>query len=550
MEKKNINKRLSVLLLLVLTLGFTAFIKPAAVNAEETVSLDYKIIQLDGEQITVVANGEEPAKIYVDTYIGTSSNFTKETYKFDSNKKAVIDLQYLKGKKAKLVIYSDNDKEKAVTVEISAKAKTKAAYDKVNEKLVVSQPSGVTLDKVMCLMGNETEPKKAGDIDFRDYYKKGASGIVYVVGESPIASEGEEGASEITTVSKVEVKPDSKEAKIKIPAQKKGPSIKIDVEKVSFKLPKGCTYEIIGTDGTAIASESATGAAKVINIEKAVSEASVNLSLTKEQPDAFGEKTSVLIEVYKNGTEKALPSKITEVYLPVQKTITAEGDDSVVKDSGIHYEKVYNKSGLKMTGVLVTNSSSDIYQTAVIGKDVSLGDIDLTTADKAKKVKWKTLKPGKTAKYGVKALEDGAHVIYRIKGVKAKKNVEMVLPSTIVMDPTPVEIDKAPAKTVNITLSATPHNGQSADGSSSSSALSVAEITDVSSYVYAVVDKEVKNVKIGTKKTDLSGTEALDSERKATVKGKAKQWVVVYALDGDDNVVSFGCKKLTKDLLY
>lgn len=532
MKRKN---KLSVLMLLVMAIMLAAFVKAGKVNAEETVELDYKVTSIEESLITVEELETAEAKItkiYVDTTIGTSTKVTKETYDLKDGK-ALIDLQYLNGKKAKLVIYSDTEKKKAVTLEVAAKEKPKAVYDRFNEKLKVTvNGTEVDLEKVVCIMNNKTASASA--FDFTDYYKKGATGIIYVKGEGP--------ASEITTVSTVEVKPESKEIKIKIPAQKKAPNIKINVESVSFKLPKGCTYEIIGSRAgiaLSVASESAVGSAKDIDIVKVLSEAGI--SLTEEREKGSGE--SALIEVYRNGTEKAVPSRIAEVYLPVQKVITA---DEIATSSGVTFENVYTKNKLKMTGVKVTNNTKDIYQVAAVGKDTTLDKVDLLSKDKATKIKWKTLKPGKSAKYTTKTAPEGTRFIYRIKGVKKTKNADLVLPSVIIMDPRSVIIEKAPAKTVNITLSSKPVEG--ADTASGTS-LSVAEVTDAAGYVYTVVDKQVKSVQIGTLISDVNGEEiGLRVSKKVTV--KAKQWITVYAYNDKGEIITFGCKKVTKDMIY
>lgn len=535
MKRKN---KLLIHIILLMMLVFAAFVKPAAVNAEEeTVTLDYKVTSIEDGLITVeaVAADESTAKIskiYVDTTIGSSSKFTKETYSFKDDK-AFIDLQYLKGKKAKLVIYSDTEKKKAVTLEIAAKAKPAAVYDKFNEKLNVTvNGKGIDLDNVICIMNNKTASASA--FDFTDYYKKGASGLIYV--------KGEELSSEITTVSTTEIKPESKEIKIKIPAQKKAPNIKINVESVSFKLPKGCTYEIIGSKSgiaVSVASESAVSASKEVDITKVLSGAGINLTEEREE----GSKESALIEVYRNGTQKAVPSRIAEIYLPVQKTITAE---TIATLSGVTFENVYNKSKLKMTGVSVTNHTNDIYQVAAVGKDTTLDKLDLLSKDKATKIKWKTLKPGKSAKYTTKTAPEGTRFIYRIKGVKKTKNTELVLPSVIIMDPRSVKIDKAPARIVNMVLSSTPVEGA---GTASGTSISIALITDAKGYVYTVGDKEVKSVKIGTLKSDING-EAIEPSESKKVTVKAKQWVTVYAYNDKNEIIAFGCKKVSKDMVY
>lgn len=524
MKSKN---KFSFLMLMVMTIMLAAFAKAETVNAEE-VTLDYKITSIEEGMIEVEATTEDLTKIYVDTSIGTSSKFTKETYAI-KNKKATIDLQYLKGKRAKLVVYSDADKQKAVTLEIAAKVKPAAVYDKFNEKLNVTvNGANVELDRVVCIINDKAV--SASGIDFTDYYKKGASVIVYV--------KGKELDSDITTVSTVEVTPESKEVKVKIPAQKKAPNIKINVETVSFKLPKGCTYEIIDKTGKSVASESAVGSSVEVDITKVLSGAAINL--TEEREEGSGE--SALIEVYRNKTEKAVQSRILEIYLPVQKTI----DETIASKSGVTFENTYNKSKLKMTGVVVTNHTNEIYQVAAVGKDITLDKVNLLSKDKATKVKWKTLKPGKSAKYSAKAAPDGTRFIYRIKGVKKTKKAELVLPSVMVMDPRSVEIEKAPAKIVNIDLSSKAVEGA---GTASGTSVNIAAVTDAEGYVYTVSDKQVKSVKIGTVKSDING-ESITPNTSIKASAKVKQWITVYAYNEKEEIIAFGCKKVTKDVVY
>lgn len=515
----NLKRKLAVAMSGVLTLAMLApavAVPNVAKAAEEATAKQIAGVKF-AANAAEISFGEK-GTYYLDTVKGDK---VKDTTVYKKVKE--IDLSFLNGKAADLVLYQNDRDAERIEIEVEAQnKKVKASYNAGEQKLEVKDNGTVMGNGYNVRIGADEYfgDDEVKDIDFSKYYKKGATGYVWIPGNGKFDSNPASSPA-------VTITPASKEAKFKIPAQKKGPSVKIDVETVSFKVGKGCEWglydgETFVASGTAIDNKATT-----VNLVEAASQGGVKLT-----------EKSLTLEVIKSATAKAPESKATVVKVP-----TMAGIDAVdtTTESGIEMEATYKKADSEQSGIQITNHSKDVtYQIALVA-DTS--KISLTPENKADKIKWTKIAPGKAKKFAAAKCKD-KYLIARVAGSKATKKAAMVLPSEIKANENKITIADKIANDVTLEVS----KDDKVTGETGSGAAVKATAKDGGTLIAVVADKEVKAVSLKLKESDVKGT-SLTSGEATKMAVAANKFIVVYEFKGGE-CTHFACKKVTSDMLY
>lgn len=516
----NFKKKLAVALSGVLTLAMLApaAVVPSVAKAADASSLKVSV-GTEGYAVNAKLSGVK--KAYIDTVKGTA---VKETnyYKLGDGAKYVDLIGYSNGKATELEVYSKADKSDKVAISIAKQDKVKATYNPLEKKLVIKKGSeelkvseaAVTVNGEWINMNDDGTSE-----DLDGFILKGATGVV-VMQAKAVEADG-----------KWTVTPASKEAKFKIPAQKKGPAVKVASSTISFKLPKGCSYILAKTndEGDEIATYTS-----VADLAKGVEKAEV-VDITKVVSDGSLQDNKYVLQVWKAPTAKAAQSRVTEVIIPTQSALASP--EAFSSASALNITAKYNSTVTVQTGIKIENKSQVTYEVALV-KDAD--NIDLLAKEKDKKVTFSKIAAGKTKSFSTKQLKDKL-LIARIAGQDAKKGKtpkDLILPSEITSYGA-VAISEAPKKVLTLAAKKSTVTGESI--------ISVTgDVKDAKSYVYVIDSKNVSAVKIGTKKENL--TSPVDVETASlsgfSVKIDAKKFVTVYALDDAGSVIAFGCKQV------
>lgn len=522
----NLKKKLAVALSGVLTLAMLApaVAAPSVAKAADSLTL----ADIGVESVGTNAIEFSGKKLYVDTVVKGKVKST-EVYK---SKDKAVDLSYLNGKAAELVLYADatrTETTKAVTVKIAAQPKITAKYNP--ETGVVDVKNGgaaAPADSFDIYVGDVNPRNLLGENlvggegykkeQFDGFLKKGVTGyaVLKPSGDLNVLNNVDLSASGAT----ISITPVSKAAKFKIPAMAKAPKVTIDVNTIAFKLPKGCSYVLSDADKE-LASGAAADKAVTVDIVAVASEAGVALT-----------DKDLTLEVKKDKTAKKPESKTLEVVVPQQTKMTK---DDIASSGLIYCEPAYNKTQTKQTGVKVTNATSCAMQVAVVS-DTS--KVDIVNGKGADKVKWKTVKANKSINISAKQVKD-KYLIYRMAGVKKSKNSDMKLASNWVSDENKVVIEEAVKPTLTVEASAIAD--ETKDGVASPCTIKVTLTEKDTKAYYTVETKQKKDVlKIGATVTDLKATELPDGGllKGDDVKGK---FVAVYEADSTGKIVAYGC---------
>ena len=165
----------------------------------------------------------------------------------------------------------------------------------------------------------------------------------------------------------------SKETKVKLAAQSKAPSVKIDVNKDTTSIKSGMEYQIVAVGADPAANWTAA------TDKKGVSLATLNLTDTKD----------VLVRTA--ASVKKIASKITRI------TVNKPAAALTIAPSPIAGTGAAIKQGTNNVAVVETNLAYDITKGASL-KNISTNDIEYAVVranTPADKVKWSTLKASK-----------------------------------------------------------------------------------------------------------------------------------------------------------
>lgn len=521
----NFKKKLAVALSGVLTLAMLApaAVVPSVAKAADKIALeDIGVESVSADAIIFTGN-----KLYVDTVVNGKVKST-EVYK------TTVDLSYLNGKDAELVLYAEaprTDATQKVTVKIAAQPKITAKYNP--ETGVVDVKNGgvdVPADSFDIYVGadkhlgeNLTGGKGYTKEQYDVFLKKGVTGyaVLKESGELDVKNTTDLSASGAT----ISITPVSKKAKFKIPAMAKAPKVTIDVNTISFKLPKGCSYSLLDKENKEVASGAATDKATVVDIVDVASKKEVLLT-----------QQALTLEVKKDKTAKKPASKTLEVVVPQQP----EMKEADISSKGLIYcEPAYNAKKTVQTGIKINNVTSSAMQVAVVA---DIAKVDIVNGKGADKVKWKTVKANKSINIPAKQVKD-KYVIYRMAGVKKSKNTGMQLASNWVCDKElgKVVIEEAIKPTLTVTVSKI---ADKSEGDVTSPCTITVTVKDGNGVFYTVETKQKKDVlPIGSTAKDLNAKEIKSQEGNyylpgADVKGK---FVAIYEVDSTGKVVAYGC---------
>ena len=166
----------------------------------------------------------------------------------------------------------------------------------------------------------------------------------------------------------------SKESKLKVATQPKAPNVKIDITKETTTIKKGTEYQVVDTNGPAVAAK------WVLSTDKK------GLSLADLKVN--GQAKDVLVRTAASG--KKIASKVARITLNKSADkLTIAGDKFEATGGAI------KKDGTNVA-LVETSLAYDITKGATL-KNISKMDLEyaLVKTDKADKVKWSTLKASK-----------------------------------------------------------------------------------------------------------------------------------------------------------
>lgn len=431
-----------------------------------------------------------------------------------------IDISEYTKKGANLQVYSNKDAANKISITLNKQATKVKAVNKDGKIELTVDDKVVSDEAIQWRTGNAGWAE--GNYNLTQFYKRGAT--LYVRQEAVDSSEGkakiEDGA------------PASKEAKLKIAKQAKAPKVTLDPVKNTFKFPKNCEVKCTEINGEAKEGYKfeALGTEKAdknptletfLTGKKLVSSVAISTTTGAIATTSY----SAIFEVRTAATEKKPASKIAEIKVPWQPTVTV-GD--TVSTTGISYDISLNTKKTQATGIVVTNKSDVAYQFAVV-----------KATDDFSNVKWKKVAAGKTAKVSMKKAEKDSIVIYRSMGVKDNKKTtdvdEFAWASEIAKDE---KVIAYPAE-VKTDLAVTAAQATTAGTTASKTAISVTKETGFD-YHYAKADKAFKKgalLEIGTK-VPAGATKITDSTGKVdNLDAKKGDVFVVYKTKAGENVV-------------
>nr|WP_315104014.1 hypothetical protein [uncultured Catonella sp.] len=166
----------------------------------------------------------------------------------------------------------------------------------------------------------------------------------------------------------------SKESKLKVATQPKAPNVKIDITKETTTIKKGTEYQVVDTNGPAVATK------WILSTDKK------GLSLADLKVN--GQAKDVLVRTAASG--KKIASKVARITLNKSADkLTIAGDKFEATGGAI-------KKGNTNVALVETSLAYDITKGATL-KNISKMDLEyaLVKTDKADKVKWSTLKASK-----------------------------------------------------------------------------------------------------------------------------------------------------------
>lgn len=513
---KTLKKKLAVVLSLVMAICMLAPMAAVTADAAETeaaAAVVKSAVFQENEDGTlkIVAQVTSPGALKAEVKVGTKTKKEDLTLTAGDAVEVKLATDYLKSGKAATIKLGD------AVLTVNAKAKTKVTFDGVNETFVVEADKKTVTDSAIIMVKEkaETSAVTVDKVDVKKYYvEKTATYEVYVAG----------GLSEDGKT----YTPDSKVAKVKVAKQKNAPKITVDSKNFTIKVPAKHEYVFVS------AGKEVTGAAvktQKVSIIDLASEAGISLVNADEKV-----ATVASILVKKSAAGKVVESATATVDIKPQR---------VASKGAISYTYKLNGNKQKGVGIIVENTSKDvIYEVAVNAKGEEFTDAELAATGKTA-IKWVTVKPGKKAVIKAAKAVSGAAIAYRTKFVKGTKKVEYAFPSTIEMCDEKVLYPNPPAKVIELEFAKTASYGALTVSGTAVKAVAPADYENVS-LVYAVGKKNVKIVAIGAKTTDEKFPETKKFEDGYKIEVKAGQFVTVYAVDKDNNVVAFGCKKVTK----
>lgn len=487
----------------------------------------------------------------------------------------VMDLSPFIAKGATLKVYTDQDKTNAVTVKLKAQeTKVKAALNlKTNQIDMTINGTAVPVAQLEWrkefgawedMQYTDLTTSKKVTRDFSDFYHKGATLYVRRMASSPGISKEVDcfQAPKLTEVTESDGYFASKEVKVKIKAQAKAPTVKLDGVKGTLAFPKNVEYRFTqGWCGTTQAdnimddSKGMTGWTKLsekktVKVDEFLLKASTtalivskagiiptNLEGFKDRNGELNPLHAAVIEVRTPATDKKVPSNISEIEIPWQNYITSTA--AITKGN---IEVSFNYKNLKKTkkfdevkdyeavGLTIKNASTASIQYAIA---------DSTDASKIDVKAWKKMKTNATKKFKVAKLPEGKYIAVRIMGAndnkKTKDKNEFTLPTNVVFSDKIDYPDKV-ASDLSVKWEAV----SPVNTSASQAALTVGTSGDTTyTYSYQVVDKAIAGYSIGAKAP--AGTK-LTAGKKETINVKTDQYVIVYA-EKDGVVVKYSCAK-------
>lgn len=518
-----------------------------AESPEKTcVKMDY-----DKESMTVYGKSGTK-KVYV-SVVKNGKEGTAEIYDANGEYEANVDLSTYVAKGTELKIYTDTDKTNKVSVKIPAQEKKVKAALKDDCIEFSIGGTAVTNDKVEYRTATtgykragkyKSDTKKVDSYKVDKYYKKGATLFVRRAASNP--------AIKVTAVAEADGYFASKDAKLKIKAEAKAPTIKVDAVKGTISFPKGTQYKFTQGWLNDVSHQSvitfddmkeytkALDAKKDMTIDEFMSTATKGGIVTSGS-SAFisslhNPSEAAIIEVRTAATATKIPSKVAEVKIPWQKVITStaaitKGNFEITFD---YADKKKTRDAEKVeqyeaTGLTIKNASSASLQYAIVDS------ADATTIQ----VKdWKTLKNNISKKFKMAKLPEGKYIAVRTLGINDDKKTadnEMELASNVVFSD---KIDYPDKVGSDLSVS---WGKKSGGESASAAAITVGTAGDGFKYYYQVADKGIAGYSIG--KAQPSGvTEITTNGTPQNVKVTTEQYVIVYQVK-DGVVVKYSSAK-------
>lgn len=474
---------------------------------------------------------EAVKEITTQTQLAGKKKVATDVYKSSDD----IDLSYLKGKEATVTFFPEGQQDQKTQIHVNKiRNKIKAKFLPKTKTIEVTSYGSKVTEGMQYRTSGGTWKEMTEATDFSMYTTKGAT--LYIRLKDQYNAE------------KADYVPYSKQIKLKIPAKAAGPKITIYPDTLSFSLPKGC--ECYFADGTGAYTEalnavsmSAVSKAVTVKLPEVLSQGGIDI--TKENPAV---SDAAILHVRRNATDKKLESKETILKLPYQKTLT----ETVINEkTGIDFTYQLNANQTVANGVKVMNHGDQEMLVAILPKNKTVDQIDLTVTSGTDKITWNVVRPGKSYVISKQKAEEGTQLMYRLKGTAQndKKNIALAFASTIVVDSRTIAYPKAPASDLGLAFSLKTEETQTPSGT----ALKVTPYTQITQedafYAYEVTDQLVKNVKIDAVKA--SGYTKLDSlETELKVPVNAGQYITVYLLAADGKILAYGSKQVTASVVY
>lgn len=567
--RKGIRSLLSVA---VLTAGLCFGSMGAAAQLQAASAISEVTVADDTISYTCGASVEE---ITTQTQLTGKKKVVTDVYKSGTG----IDLSYLKGKEATVTIFPKGEQDQKTAVHVNKiRNKIKAKFLPKTRTIEVTSYGSKVTEGIQYRTSSSAWKDMTADTDFSMYTTKGAT--LYIRLEDQYNAD------------KADYIPYSKQIKLKVPAKAAGPKITIYPDTLSFSLPKGCECYFangsgVYTEALNAVSMSAVSKSVTVKLPEVLLKGGINIVKDDSAGNAgentegnaagnAGENTegnaaenaevsaggsgegtaggnttgdvAAILHVRKKATDKKLESKETIIQLPYQSKLDAAVID---EKTGIDFIYQLNANQTVANGVKVMNHGDKEMLVAVLPKDKTVDQIDLTITSGTDKITWNVIRPGRSYVISKKKAEEGTYLMYRIKGTAKndKKKTELAFASTIVVDSRAIAYPKAPASDLGLSFSLKTEETQTPSGT----ALKVTPYTQITQegtfYAYEVTDQLVKNIKINAVKT--SGYMKLDSlETEIKVTANAGQYITVYLLAADGKILAYGSKQVTASVVY
>lgn len=505
----------------------------APVNFSNVASAAVDSMIINEQENSITADG---ATIEIETTVG--KKVVKETFKDEE----IFYYNNLIGNKEASIKITEGSNTQ--TIKLNKQPKLQAKFD----------PKSYTF--TYKLSGSEVAADKKVNVklDFAGLSKNGKESLVELTAKGAV---GTAYYKAVIDDNKTQITPASKEIKVKVPAKKAGPKVTIDPNALSIKIPAKCEYEVYQYNGDDVkASAAAVGQAKVYNLASIVSIAAVGSLASAEKLEGevpSGKPTvtqAAIIKVYKAATDRVMQSNPTIIKVPTSMILD---NKRISPTTGIVSGVAFDAAETKVLGITLTNKSSVDYEYAILAKGKDPAKIDLTLKG-SDKVKFVTIKAGKTIKISSKKAPADSTILFRTKGVKpnAKRKIDLVLAS----QPKVLDTVTYPAELKSLTVSA----GTTAadDVQVSGTAIKVTPLDGYSNveYKYEFLKKAPKKVsyKVQTSavtldKARVTGNNGLKVALSKDEAKKTKKVLIVYAIVGD-RVVGYGTASLSESSVY